>query len=85
MFGSGVTRRKRCFEPYHDEMQTTVNGDPRNLPEACTIEALLADLGLTDRPCAVEVNRCVIPRAEHPRHPLAEGDAIEIVSMVGGG
>lgn len=66
-------------------MQTTVNGEPRTLPDATTIEALLAELGLADRPCAVEVNRRVIPRADHPGHPLAEGDAIEIVSMVGGG
>ena len=66
-------------------MQTTVNGKPRSVPEATTIEALLAELGLADRPCAVEVNRRVVPRAEHPRHPLTEGDAIEIVSMVGGG
>ncbi len=66
-------------------MQTTVNGEPRTLAEATTIEALLGELGLGDRPCAVEVNRRVIPRAEHPRHPLAEGDSIEIVSMVGGG
>jgi len=66
-------------------MQTTVNGEPRTVPEATTIATLLAELGLTDRPCAVEVNRRVIPRAQHPRHSLAEGDAIEIVSMVGGG
>src|SRR5205085_650257 len=34
---------------------------------------------------AVEVNLGVVPRAEHAATVLADGDAVEIVTLVGGG
>ncbi len=66
-------------------MQVTINGETRELPTPCTIAELLRSLDLLDRPCAVEVNERVIPRREHERHRLADGDRIEVVTLVGGG
>jgi len=68
----------------------TVNGADRPLPEASadagpTVADLLAELGLAARPAAVEVNGEVVPKAEHPQRPLAPGDRVEIVTLVGGG
>jgi sulfur carrier protein len=40
---------------------------------------------LTEGPVAVEKNREVVPRAEHPSVLLAPGDVVEIVHFVGGG
>ena len=31
------------------------------------------------------MNRDVVPRAEHPNRQLCDGDAVEIVTLVGGG
>ncbi len=66
-------------------MQITINGDPREVPEALTVRGLIEYLGLTEGPVAVEKNREVVPRAAHAATPLSPGDTIEIVHFVGGG
>jgi sulfur carrier protein len=66
-------------------MQVTVNGARRDVPDALTIAGLLVHLGLTDGPVAVEVNREIVPRAEHAEHTVRDGDVLEIVHFVGGG
>lgn len=66
-------------------MQITVNGELRQVCAGMTIAALLAELGLPPRQVAVEVNRELVPRAQHAARPLAEGDCLEIVTLVGGG
>jgi thiamine biosynthesis protein ThiS len=66
-------------------MQVTINGTVRDIPESLTLGDLVAYLGLTDGPVAIEVNREVVPRAKHGEHRIAAGDAIEVVHFVGGG
>jgi sulfur carrier protein len=66
-------------------MQITVNGDAHEVPSGITVRGLVETLGLTDGPVAVERNREVVPRAEHPSTVLSAGDVIEIVHFVGGG
>lgn len=66
-------------------MHVTVNGERREVPEATTVRGLVEILGLTDGPVAVERNGDVVPRAEHARTALAEGDVLEIVHFGGGG
>lgn len=66
-------------------MQVTLNGSPRDVPDGLTVRELVIHLGLAGGPVAVEVNREVVPRAEHPSRRVACGDAIEIVHFVGGG
>ncbi len=63
----------------------TVNEEPRTLPDPATVADLLRALGKDPGKLAVEVNREVVPRAEHPARRLADGDAVEIVTLVGGG
>jgi sulfur carrier protein len=63
----------------------TVNGNPRELADGATVAELLAALNLAERLVAVEVNLEVVPRARHGEHRLAEGDRVEIVTLVGGG
>jgi len=62
----------------------TINGTTHEVPADLTVKALVAHLGLAG-PVAVEVNREIIPRAEHAARAIAPGDAIEIVHFVGGG
>lgn len=66
-------------------MRITVNGETREMGDDLTVEALLAALDLQGKPCAVEVNRAVVPRREHADRSLADGDTVEIVTLVGGG
>ncbi len=63
----------------------TLNGEPRTLPEPLTVAQLLERLGHDRRRVAVEVNQEVVPAAAHPDRRLGAGDAVEIVTLVGGG
>jgi sulfur carrier protein len=68
-----------------DPIELVVNGEPRRVADGTTIAALVVELGLGDRPVAVERNREVVPRANHATTTVAAGDRIEIVTFVGGG
>lgn len=66
-------------------MTIVLNGEPKEIPAALTVAALLAELGLTPERLAIEVNRRIIRRADWPSTTLAEGDKVEVVHFVGGG
>jgi len=66
-------------------MKLTVNGAAHEVPDGITVRDLVAHLGLDDGPVAVEKNLEVVPRAEHARVVLRDGDVVEIVHFVGGG
>ena len=66
-------------------MKVTVNGAERNVPDGFTLGQLVRELGLEKNPIAIELNLQVVPRARHGETPLAEGDRLEIVTLVGGG
>ena len=62
-----------------------LNGQPRLVADGTTVAGLLENLGLTAGHVAVEVNLELVPRAAHAQQSLADGDRIEIVTLVGGG
>lgn len=66
-------------------LKITVNGQPREVVAGTSVAALLDELQLARRPVAVEVNLELIPRTQHEGHQLADGDRLEIVTLVGGG
>ncbi|HED64439.1 MAG TPA: sulfur carrier protein ThiS [Planctomycetes bacterium] len=66
-------------------MKILLNGESRELPEGSTIATLVASLDLRPEQVAVERNRELVPRAEHATTALAEGDELEVVTLVGGG
>jgi sulfur carrier protein len=66
-------------------MKLTINGDARDVPEGLTVRGLLVFLELGGGPVAVEINREVVPRAEHEQRALHGEDVVEIVHLVGGG
>jgi thiamine biosynthesis protein ThiS len=65
--------------------QISVNGDPQEVPEGCTLERLLAMLNMQDRKVAVAINRGIVPRARCATLVIEDGDRIEILEAVGGG
>jgi len=66
-------------------MRILINGEWREVPCGTTLADLLKELKLADKPVAVERNLEVVPKSKHAETPLAEGDRLEIVTLVGGG
>ncbi len=66
-------------------MEITVNGVAREVPDGISVQGLVAHLGFTEGPVAVEVNREIVPRAQHGATALKGGDEVEVVHFVGGG
>ncbi|WP_435017286.1 sulfur carrier protein ThiS [Tundrisphaera sp. TA3] len=66
-------------------MTITLNGERRDLPGPLTVAGLLDHLGLKPERVAVERNRDLVPRAQHQGVEIAEGDVLEVVTLVGGG
>lgn len=66
-------------------MNVTVNGDPLEVDEGCTLHALLQSLDLGGRRVAVELNEEIVPRSVHAETRLGAGDRLEIVQAIGGG
>ncbi len=62
----------------------SVNGDDVSLVEPATVAALV-DVRKPRPPFAVEVNKQLVRFKEYEVTPLAAGDCVEIVTLVGGG
>ncbi|MEM9380522.1 MAG: sulfur carrier protein ThiS [Planctomycetota bacterium] len=67
------------------EIEIWVNGASDRVAGEWTVADLVASKDLRPEQVAVEVNRAIVPRAEHPATRLRDGDRVEIVTMVGGG
>lgn len=67
-------------------LEITLNGQRQTLSDAVSVQQLLHQLGYdTCRGLAVEVNHEVVPAARHAECRLSAGDAVEVVTLVGGG
>lgn len=66
-------------------MDIHLNGEPRHLPAALTLQQLLEHEGLAERRVAIEVNGEIVPRSRHAECTLQAGDRVEIVHALGGG
>jgi thiazole synthase len=62
-----------------------LNGESNSLAQSLSIQELIEQIGLDPCKIAVEVNREVVPKAMHAERRLQAGDAVEIVTLVGGG
>ena len=68
----------------HD-VEIQVNGEAKRIDPGTTVAGLVDLMGLRREHVAVERNREIVPRQAHATTVLAEGDALEIVTFVGGG
>jgi sulfur carrier protein len=62
-----------------------LNGEPFEVPEPITVDALLSRLEIDGRRVAVEVNEFVVRKAAYGETLIQDGDAVEVVNFVGGG
>lgn len=66
-------------------MQIFLNGESLNVAEGTSVEALVLTLAGDPRGIAIERNLEIVPKADHGRTMLQEGDRLEVVQFVGGG
>jgi thiazole synthase len=68
-----------------DMLSIRVNGEPRRIAAGASFADLAQELDLNPAKVAVERNFEIVPRSTLANVLVAEGDAIEIVTFVGGG
>ncbi|MEX2247123.1 MAG: sulfur carrier protein ThiS [Dehalococcoidia bacterium] len=66
-------------------MRITVNGKPREIDREMDLPAFLRSFDINPRLVAVAVNGEVVPKDAYATIRVHEGDALEVVRMVGGG
>ncbi|HET8700624.1 MAG TPA: sulfur carrier protein ThiS [Nitrococcus sp.] len=62
-----------------------LNGGAREVRDGLTAAELIAELELTGRRFAVEINEMLLPRSRFAEYRIRSGDRIEIVQAIGGG
>ncbi|MGB2822083.1 MAG: sulfur carrier protein ThiS [Phycisphaerae bacterium] len=66
-------------------MRISINGQWEEFSDAPSVAELLESRSLQPRRVAVELNRRIVPRGHYGETRLSENDALEIVTLVGGG
>jgi len=66
-------------------MRVQINGQWQQFEKAPTVAELLDARRMPAKRVAIELNRRILPRGLHAETRLADNDAIEIVTLVGGG
>jgi len=66
-------------------VKIVMNGEPREIESGTTVARLIEALKMHPRFLAVERNFELVPRTRHSECVLADGDQLEIVTLVGGG
>ena len=66
-------------------MRIFLNGESQDVAEGMSLEALVLSLGSDPRGIAIERNLEIVPKAEHAKTLLEEGDRLDVVQFVGGG
>ena len=62
-----------------------LNGEPREIPEKTSVKQLFTFLELSDKHCAVEINKEIIFKSIWNERELQKEDRVEIVRAIGGG
>jgi sulfur carrier protein len=66
-------------------MDITLNGKKSSIETGTTAADLIAQLGLTGKRLALEVNQDIVRRSEYPQYTLRANDKVEVVHAIGGG
>ena len=66
-------------------MKISVNGDAREYTQGAAISDVVADLGLTGKRIAIELNKEILPFDQYATKTLQVDDQVEVVQAIGGG
>ena len=67
------------------KIKILLNGEPREVPENLSIKELFTFLDLSEKHCAVEINKEIIFKTNWDKRLLINEDKVEIVRAIGGG
>ena len=67
------------------KIKILLNGESRDVPEALSIKELIKFLELSEKHCAVEINKEIIFKTNWDKKLLINEDKVEIVRAIGGG
>jgi sulfur carrier protein len=62
-----------------------LNGEERSCPAGLSLEAVLEHFGYRPQLVVVEFNGEILARRHWPQQPVRQADALEVVTIVGGG
>ena len=71
--------------PLHHTLKIVLNGSPKEVADTFAVDELIETLEFAPELVAVEVNGELVTRTEREGFQLAEGDMVELVTLVGGG
>ncbi|MEU9352873.1 sulfur carrier protein ThiS [Streptomyces griseoloalbus] len=63
----------------------SVNGEPREFAPGTALDLAVRTLTAAPSGVAAALNETVVPRAQWPTTPLADGDRVEVLTAVQGG
>ncbi|NOT85772.1 MAG: sulfur carrier protein ThiS [Methylococcaceae bacterium] len=66
-------------------MNVIINGETRAFTDHASVATAIAELGLTGKKIAVELNKEILPYDQFDRQVLQDNDRLEIVHAIGGG
>lgn len=66
-------------------MLIKLNGEKKEIPDGLTVLGLLEFLQIQHQRVAVELNEMIVKKDRYSTTALTEGDAVEVVSFMGGG
>lgn len=66
-------------------MTLTINGETQKFNDDLNLQALLAELGLAEKPVVVELNQTALAPSEFKSQKLKDSDQLEIVTIAAGG
>ena len=67
------------------KIKILLNGESREVPEDLSIKELFKFLELSEKHCAVEINKEIIFKSNWDKRLLINKDKVEIVRAIGGG
>ncbi len=66
-------------------MQIKINGSTKQIRAGLSVAELIEELEMTPEQVAVELNERLVARSKRAETKLADGDELELVTLVGGG
>lgn len=69
----------------HPVITINVNGERMACPAGLDLKGVLSHLGFHPDLVVVELNGTILPRSQWPGRMVVESDAMEVVTIVGGG
>lgn len=73
------------YRSYEQIMKISLNGKIKELPKAVTLKEFIGHFTNNKSPLVAEVNGEIVRTPQWEETLLQDGDAIELVSFVGGG